>query len=359
MRILIIGAGAIAHHHAAAARLLPASAILAADPAPGARESFAAAFPEARLFETPEAMLATAKGPDDIVIVAVPPWLHEAMTLLAFEAGYHVLCEKPLARTLPELDRMLQAAARAGRELGDCAIRFNAQPAMTRARALLAEGATGSLTLVRMVHRNPRMRPGIEYQPASRWFLDPEKAGGGVLMDWSVYDLAMLFDVLRPVAVTVEAAHMARIAGRDDPPDHPALVESHVAAMLRLTLPDGQGVPLLYERANGVNGPALSELSVEGATGGLTWQWLPPYENDHGSLTRHVDAGPRLDTVTEHLPMSGHPHFHHQPLLALAARIRGAASAALSPATLRFNFATIAAIQTTAKGGGPVTVTRA
>jgi predicted dehydrogenase len=359
MRILLIGAGAIAHHHAAAARLLPATAILAADPSPEARASFATAFPEATLFDTPEAMLATAKGAQDIAVVAVPPWLHAPMTLMAFAAGYHVLCEKPLARTLAELDQMLAAATHANRELGDCAIRFNAQPAMTAARAALADGATGPLTLVRMVHRNPRMRPGIEYQPSSRWFLDPDKAGGGVLMDWSVYDLAMLFDVLQPTKVTVEAAHMSRITGRDDPPDHPARVESHVAAMLRLTLPDGQTVPLLYERANGVNGPALAELSVEGMTGGLTWQWLPPYDNGLTKLTRYTDAGGRLDPVTESLPMADHPHYHHQPLLALAARIRAEPSAALSPADLRFNFATIAAIQTTANGGGPVTVTRA
>ncbi len=160
MRILLIGAGAIAHHHAAAARLLPASAILAADPSPEARAKFSAAFPEATLFETPEAMLNTTKRDDDIVVVAVPPWLHAQMTAMAFDAGYHVLCEKPLARTLSELDQMLAAATRAGRELGDCAIRFNAQPPMTRARALLSEGATGPLSLVRLVHLTPRMRPG-------------------------------------------------------------------------------------------------------------------------------------------------------------------------------------------------------
>lgn len=358
MRILLIGAGAIAHHHAAAARLLPARAILAADPSAEARAKFAAAFPEATLFETPEAMLATPGGAEDIVIVAVPPWLHAPMARAAFAAGYHVLCEKPLGRTLAEVDEMLSAAATAGRELGDCAIRFNRQPAMVRARDLLAQGATGAINLVRMIHRTPRMRPGIEYQPASRWFLDPERAGGGVLMDWSVYDLAMLFDVLRPAAVTVEAAHMARIAGRDDPPDHPARVESHIVAMLRLGLSDGQTVPLLYERANGVNGPALSELSVEGVHGGLTWQWLPPYEDGTTKLVRHTDAGPKVEPLTETLPMGDHPHFHHQPLLALAARIRGEPSAALSPVDLRFNFATIAAIQATAAGGGPCTVTR-
>ncbi|NCQ36344.1 gfo/Idh/MocA family oxidoreductase, partial [bacterium] len=52
-RILIVGAGAIAHHHAAAARLIPGAAILAADPSEPARTRFAEAFPEAALFETP------------------------------------------------------------------------------------------------------------------------------------------------------------------------------------------------------------------------------------------------------------------------------------------------------------------
>jgi predicted dehydrogenase len=359
MRILLIGAGAIAHHHAAAARQLPAAAILAADPSAEARAKFSASYSEARLFETPEKMLGAASaGPQDLVVVAVPPWLHASMTLMAFRAGYHVLCEKPVARNLAELDTMLGESRRTGKLLGDCSIRFNAQPAMVRARALLDESACGQINLVRMIHRNQRSRPGIEYQPESRWFLDPDKAGGGVLMDWSVYDLTMLFDVLRPTAVKVEAASLARITGRNDPPDHPARVESHAVAMLRLTLPDGQNVPFLYERANGVNGPAHAELSVEGTTGGLSWQWLPPYENNMSKLTRYEDADGRVNAVTDSFPMGGHPHFHHLPLLAMAARINGQPSAALSPSDLRFNFATITAFQEVASSRTSIKVTR-
>ncbi len=128
--------------------------------------------------------------------------------------------------------------------------------------------------------------------------------------------------------------------------------------MLRLTLPDGQTVPLLYERANGVNGPALTELSVEGMTGGLTWQWLPPYEEGMTRLTRFTDAGPKVEPVTESCPWRPPPLPPPAPPRARRPH-PGEPSAALSPADLRFNFATIAAIQTTAIGGGPVTVTRA
>jgi predicted dehydrogenase len=359
MRILIIGAGAIAHHHAAAARLLPGATILAADPSPEARARFAEAFAEAQLFDTPEAMLSAAPaGPDDIIVVAVPPWLHAPLAIQALEAGFHVLCEKPLGRSLAEVDAILAAAARAGRMVGDCAVRFNGQPAMIRARAIIAGGELGRLNLARMVNRTQRMRPGIEYQPASRWFLNREKAGGGVLLDWSVYDLGMLFDVLNPVAVTVASAWIGGVEGRDDPPEFPVEVESHVAAMLQLDLPDGTRLPLLYERANGVNGPALYELSVEGTKGGLSWQWLPPYDEGKIKVTRHIDRGGKVEPEIEALDMSTHPHFHHAPLLALAARIAGRPSVSLDEARIRFNFAVIAAIYEVVAQGSARRVTR-
>jgi len=358
-RILIVGAGAIAHHHAAAARLIPGAAILAADPSEPARTRFAEAFPEAALFETPHAMLAAnPAGPRDIVIVAVPPWLHAPLATMALAAGYHVLCEKPLGRNLDEVDELLAAAAKAGRMVGDCSVRFNGQPAMARARELIAEGSIGALNLVRMVNRNPRMRPGLEYQPVSRWFLNRDKAGGGVLMDWAVYDIAMLFDVLRPTAVTIRAAWTGGVDGRDDPPAFPVDVESHAAAMMELTLGDGQVVPLLYERANGVNGPALYELSVEGRTGGLGWQWLPPYEDGGTRVTRYIDQGDKVATEVEVLPMGAHPHYHHAPLLALAERIAGRPSVSLDEAGIRFNFAVVAAVYDVAASRQPVTVRR-
>lgn len=358
-RILIIGAGAISRHHAAAAQLLGDVEILVADPSAEARAGFAEAFPEATTFDDVATMLsARPAGQGDVVVVAVPPWLHAPMALQAFAAGYHVLCEKPLGRSLEEVDAILDAAAAAGREIGDCAIRFNDQPSMRRARAHLDAGELGRPNLVRMVHRIPRMRPGIEYQPASRWFLSREHAGGGVLMDWSVYDISMLFDVLRPVRATVTAAWAGGIDGRDDPPEFPVEVESHAAAMLTLELSNGARLPVFYERANGVNGPSLSELSVEGTSGGLSWQWLPPYENGTIRLTRFVDAGGKVVEEDEVLPMEGVPHFHHRPLLALIDRIDGKASPALDPDMIRFNFAVVEAIGAAARSGTGLTVGR-
>ncbi|SLN61485.1 Gfo/Idh/MocA family protein [Roseisalinus antarcticus] len=309
-RVLIIGAGAIARHHAAAAATVEGLEVLAADPADAARESFAAEHPTAQLFADVDAMLGAAgAGGQDVAIVAVPPWLHAPMAVRAFEAGYHVLCEKPVGRTLSEVEIILEAAARVGRLLGDCAIRFNNQPAAARVREMLGRQALGALGLARMIHRIQRVRPGLEYQLRSRWFLSRERAGGGLAMDWSVYDLAMLFDVLAPVAVTVDRSVTRRVAGRDDPPDVPVEVESHVVAMMTLDLGEGTLLPLLYERGNGVNGPALSELSIEGTQGGVSWRGLPPYEDDRTEVTRYVDTGGAVAAEVERIPMGGSSAF--------------------------------------------------
>jgi predicted dehydrogenase len=357
--VCLVGGGAIARHHAAAAAGLGIPEIRVADVSPAARESFAKDFPQARTFESADAMFASL--PDAklaVAIIAVPPFLHAATCIDALRAGCHVLCEKPFARDMAEVDAMLDAGREAGRMVGDCAIRFNDQPVMRVARSEISNGALGPINLIRMVHRAHRMRPGIEYQPESRWFLDREMSGGGVVMDWSVYDFAMLFDVLRPRAVAVESVWHGRIEGGQDPSDVPVEVESHVVAMLRLTLESGEKVPFLYERANGVNGPALGELSVEGRAAGLSWQWLPPYENGQGRLTRFRDGLNGVEEIVELLDMGQAPHFHHRPLAAFVDRIAGRASAAPDEADIRFRMALNCALYDVAETGRATVVER-
>tara|TARA_R110002126_G_scaffold291803_1_gene459199 strand:- start:5464 stop:6549 length:1086 start_codon:yes stop_codon:yes gene_type:complete len=351
-RILIIGAGAIAHHHAAAARLLGCEDLLVADPSATARAKFASDFPEARLFESASDMFADGPaGPKDIAVIAVPPWLHAKYSIGAFDAGLNVLCEKPLGRDIGEVNDIIAAAVRSGRLLGDCSNRFNDQPAMRRARELIGQGALGPMSLIRMTNRHPRRRTGIEYQPESRWFLNREMAGGGVFMDWSVYDIAMLFDVLMPKGVTIKSASVSSIESSNDPTDVPIDVEFHGIAMMELDLPNGQQVPFIYERASGVHGLTSSELSIDGRNGGMSWQWLPPYEEGMTTVTRYIDAGASVEERTERLSMKDQPHFHHQPLVAFAKRVAGKPSASLDENTIRFNFALIAGMYAVAQSG--------
>lgn len=345
-RVFLIGAGAIAHKHAMTAEKLPGgSQIFAADPSETARAAFADAFPKAAVFGSSQEMLASSQAEEnDIVILAVPPWLHLEAGLEAFGSGRHVLSEKPIARSLSELDQLIDASHAAGKMLGDCSVRFLDQGTLRGARDLIQNGEIGIPYHARLVNRRPRARPGVEYQPSSKWFLDKEKSGGGAIFDWGVYDLTTFFDVLRPVRAVVTSAWQATPATAADPQDAPITIETHAGASMTITLEDGSLVAFDYERGNGLHGEAQAILAVDGVKGGLSWQWIPPYENDKPRLTHFYDVDGKLESTTEGFAVSRIADIHERPLLAFAEKIAGRESFILDLDRLRFNFAVMDAI---------------
>ena len=68
-----------------------------------------------RIFDDYARLLET--GGFDVVDLTVPTHLHAEMSIAALKAGYHVLCEKPMALGLKDCDRMLAAAKKAKRQL--------------------------------------------------------------------------------------------------------------------------------------------------------------------------------------------------------------------------------------------------
>src|SRR3954466_3075924 len=78
----------------------------------------------------------------DAVIVATPPHLHHSMTIAALEAEKHVLCEKPMARTLAEAKDMQRIADRVGSvAMINHQLRF--LPLRARIHELIHEGFIG------------------------------------------------------------------------------------------------------------------------------------------------------------------------------------------------------------------------
>ena len=89
-----------------------------------------------------EAATMLAEEELDLVSVAAPTSLHEELTLAAFDAGAHVLVEKPIAAQRAEAERMMAAAANGGRLLSVGHIeRFN--PAIVELRRRLQAGELG------------------------------------------------------------------------------------------------------------------------------------------------------------------------------------------------------------------------
>ena len=108
----IIGAGRVSRAHARSAQALGRTRVAGvAELDAGRRERFVGEH-SCPGFERYEELLEQADV--DAVVVALPHWLHERVTVDALRAGKHVLLEKPMAMTVAECDAIL-AAERGGK----------------------------------------------------------------------------------------------------------------------------------------------------------------------------------------------------------------------------------------------------
>lgn len=356
MRLYLIGAGVIAGYHADAAQALAGDNLnlAVADPNPAALANFVQHHPTARTFASATDMLAEAAQANDIVVVATPPVTHYALTLAALHSGRYVLCEKPLALDVAQATEMVDLAKTQGRHIGCCSSRFLGLPTTSVVKQLLREGGVGAPYHLTFVQRHQRSRSGIEYQPGSRWFLDPALSGGGGVIDWGPYDVAAINDLLDPVETTVVDAWLANPATAIDPVlPHPA-VEQHAAAALRCRLRDGAVVHVTYERAACTHGEARSVVELEGSHGAVTWDWL--MLAGEGEVVHRCDhAGHVTSTIVGCDNREGVP-FHHKPLTFFYRVLQGETAPAILGEQARFNFACLRALYDCAATGQPQTV---
>lgn len=352
IRIGIIGAGVIARHHATAATRLPRPVELSVtDPNPDATRAFAGQLPQARVLPDLAALLAGEARPDDIIINATPPRFHRDATVAALNAGRHVLCEKPLALNLDQARDMLAAARANHRLLGCCSIRFADIPATARIKHLINTAALGDLYHVSFVNRAQRARTGVEYQPTSRWFLDPAHNGGGVVMDWGPYDIAALTEVFRPTRIDIRSAWCATpLTGRD--PFEKMLTEQHAGASLILHTPDGRTLPVTYERAACTHGEPRTNVEIEGTRGAVRWEWC----NNKGTVHLARDTAGDVTVETETHPVTDNLGPHDRPLHYFYHRVMGEPSPALVNEHALFNFTLLRALYTAAQSNHPQTV---
>ncbi|MDH7571544.1 MAG: Gfo/Idh/MocA family oxidoreductase [Armatimonadota bacterium] len=120
----------------------------------------------------------------DAVLILLPNFLHADAAVCALEAGKPVLVEKPMATTLPECDRMIEAARRTGLPLMVGMVnRFHS--AYREARRRLHAGEFGTLGFI-SEYCNYRTAPNWYIRP---WLKQETTCGGGMFLQMGIHNL--------------------------------------------------------------------------------------------------------------------------------------------------------------------------
>jgi predicted dehydrogenase len=145
----------------------------------------------------------------DAVSIGTPTQLHAPIALAALEQGLHVLCEKPLARTVDEGSAMVEASKKAGKVLK---VIFNHRERgdVAALKHQIDEGQLGRIYYAKAHWMRRNGIPGM-----GGWFTNRELSGGGPLIDLGVHILDLALHLLQePKVTTVSASTFAELGPR-------------------------------------------------------------------------------------------------------------------------------------------------
>ena len=118
----------------------------------------------------------------DAVYIPLPNHLHAEWSIRAMEAGKHVLCEKPFALTVDEVDRVASVSKSTGRHVME-AFMYQCHPQTKQLQAWVADGTLGDI-------RYMSSSFGFQLEDLSNVRMEP-RYGGGALWDVGVYPVSL------------------------------------------------------------------------------------------------------------------------------------------------------------------------
>lgn len=163
----------------------------------------------------------------EVVYIVLPNGMHEEYTVRAAAAGKHVLCEKPMANSSAEAQRMVEACKKAGKKLM-IAYRIQYEPKNKMVKEWTRNQRWGKVRLIEMFN-------GQNIANNGQWRLNKKLAGGGSLPDIGLYCL----NTAR--YVTGEEPEWVSANIYSDPKD-PRFKEVEEAVLFQLGFPSGTTV---------------------------------------------------------------------------------------------------------------------
>lgn len=217
----------------------------------------------------------------DVVDVCLPTDLHAEFSVRALERGCHVVCEKPMAISLAEADRMIEAADKARKRLmiAHC-IRF--WPEYAELERLVKEGTLGSLLSLSLTRYSQFPSWGSD-----NWLADERRAGGAALdlhihdTDYALHLMGRAPDAMTSVGNVDEkgVSHVSTLmtfgktaihteGSWNLPPGTPFKMA------FRATFDHGAAImddgPLTIYREGGTSVPEMPKMAAQGAGGNIS-----------------------------------------------------------------------------------------
>lgn len=209
-------------------------------------------------------MLAGEKGREDrvdLVTVATPNATHFEITKNFLEAGFNVLCEKPMTMSVEEGEEIVRIAEKTGKI---CAVNYcySAYPMVRQARAMIRAGELGKIRLVvTNFSHGHHGDAGNADNPRVRWRYDPAMAGvSGQFADCGIHALHMASFLCDDQVETLSADFASTISSRQ--------LEDDAMVNFRMS---GGTVGRLWTSSVAIGRQHGFEIQVFGETGGLKW----------------------------------------------------------------------------------------
>ncbi len=204
--------------------------------------------------------------PVDLVTVATPNNTHFEITKSFLQAGFNVLCEKPMTTTVAEAEEIVAVARQAGRL---CAVNYgySGYPLVRQMRAMVAGGELGAVRLVVAEFAHGFHADAADADnPRVRWRYDPAQAGvSSVTADCGSHAIHMACFVTGQTVTKLSADFASCLDGR--------ALEDDAQVAFRM---DGGAVGRLWTSAVAVGRMHGLTLQVFGERGGLRWAQEQP-----------------------------------------------------------------------------------
>ena len=220
----------------------------------------------------------------DLVTIATPNSTHFEISKAFMEAGFNILCEKPMTMTIEEGEALLSISKKTNRI---CAVNYGYSgfSLVREMKNMISSGVIGKIRLIKaeFAHGHHANESDAE-NPRVRWRYDPAQAGvSAVMADCGIHALHMACFVSGQEVLEVSADFVSTISSRE--------LEDDAMVNFRMT---GGVVGRLWSSAIALGRQHGLTIQVFGEKGGLRWAQEQPnqlYFTELGRRTQIIERG--------------------------------------------------------------------